>query len=53
MAESFVSTFKRYCGAPAHLRRTSRIALVVGLVLTGINEGDIPSHPVMPPRRQA
>ncbi|MCA1683329.1 MAG: hypothetical protein LC685_05010, partial [Actinobacteria bacterium] len=31
----------RYCAAHEHLRRTSRIALAVGLVLTGINEGDI------------
>lgn len=31
----------RYCAAREHLRRTTRIALAVGLVLTGINEGDI------------
>jgi hypothetical protein len=31
----------RYCAAHGHLRRTTRIALAVGLVLTGINEGDI------------
>jgi hypothetical protein len=30
-----------YCRAPAHLRRTLRIALVVGLVLTGINQLDV------------
>ncbi len=28
------------CCAPSTLRRTTRIAAVVGLVLTGINEGD-------------
>ena len=31
----------RYCAAPERLRRTSTIALVVGLVLTGVNEGDV------------
>ena len=31
----------RFCAAREHLRRTFRIALVVGLVLTAINEGDI------------
>ena len=30
-----------YCAQPAHLRRTVRIALVVGLVLTGINQLDV------------
>jgi hypothetical protein len=30
----------RICFARATLRRTTRIAAVVGLVLTGINEGD-------------
>jgi hypothetical protein len=30
-----------YCARPAHLRRTLRIALVVGLVLTAINQGDV------------
>src|SRR5262249_29403222 len=30
-----------FCAAPEHLRRTVKIALAVGLVLTGINEGDI------------
>ena len=32
------------CGARATLRRTVRIAVVVGLVLTGINEGDSLVH---------
>jgi len=27
----------RYCAAHEHLRRTTKIALAVGLVLTGIN----------------
>ena len=27
-----------YCGRPAHLRRTVRIALVVGVILNAINE---------------
>jgi hypothetical protein len=31
----------RYCGRPEHLRRTVRIALVVGLVLTAINQLDV------------
>jgi hypothetical protein len=31
----------RYCAQREHLRRTVKIALVVGLVLTGINEGDV------------
>lgn len=31
----------QYCRQPAHLRRTVRIALVVGLVLTTINELDV------------
>lgn len=30
-----------YCGRPAHLRRTLPIALVVGVVLTAINQGDV------------
>ena len=30
----------RYCGRPKNLRATVKIALVVGLLLTGINEGD-------------
>lgn len=30
-----------YCGQPRHLRRTGRIALVVGVVLTGINQADV------------
>lgn len=30
-----------YCARPEHLRRTLRIALVVGIVLTAINQGDI------------
>ena len=29
------------CRAPANLRRTTRIALVVGTVLTLINQGDV------------
>lgn len=31
----------RVCRSPETLRRTARIAFVVGLVLTGINEGDV------------
>jgi hypothetical protein len=31
----------RYCRQPAHLRRTLRIALVVGIVLTAINQADV------------
>jgi hypothetical protein len=31
----------RYCAQPAHLRRTLRIALVVGIVLTAINQLDV------------
>jgi hypothetical protein len=30
-----------YCRRPEHLRRTVRIALVVGLVLTAINQLDV------------
>jgi hypothetical protein len=30
-----------YCRQPAHLRRTVRIALVVGVVLTAINQLDV------------
>ena len=30
-----------YCAQPAHLRRTLRIALVVGLLLTLINQGAV------------
>jgi hypothetical protein len=30
-----------YCQQPEHLRRTLRIALVVGLVLTAINQLDV------------
>jgi hypothetical protein len=30
-----------YCLRPAHLRRTLRIALVVGIVLTAINQLDV------------
>ena len=30
-----------YCGRRAHLRRTVRIALVVGVVLTTINQLDV------------
>lgn len=30
-----------YCGQPQHLRRTLRIALVVGLLLTAINQLDV------------
>jgi hypothetical protein len=30
-----------YCRRPAHLRRTLRIALVVGIVLTVINQADV------------
>jgi hypothetical protein len=31
----------RYCRQPAHLRKTARIAAVVGLVLTAINQLDV------------
>jgi hypothetical protein len=31
----------RYCALRAHLRRTARIALVVGVVLTIINQADV------------
>ncbi len=31
----------RYCGQRQHLRRTVRIALVVGVVLTAINQLDV------------
>ena len=31
----------RYCAQPRHLRRTVRIAFVVGLVLTAINQLDV------------
>lgn len=30
-----------YCARPEHLRRTVRIALAVGVVLTTINQGDV------------
>lgn len=30
-----------YCRQPQHLRRTLRIALIVGLVLTAINQLDV------------
>lgn len=30
-----------YCSRPAHLRRTLGIALVVGVVLTIVNQGDV------------
>ena len=30
-----------YCSRPAHLRRTVRIAAVVGVVLTAINQLDV------------
>jgi hypothetical protein len=31
----------RYCARPQHLRRTCSIALVVGLVLTAVNQLDV------------
>jgi hypothetical protein len=31
----------RYCAEPEHLRRTLTIALVVGLVLTAVNQLDV------------
>ena len=31
----------RFCARPRHLRRTVTIAVVVGVVLTAINEGDL------------
>lgn len=30
-----------YCKRPEHLRRTARIALVVGIILTAINQLDV------------
>jgi len=30
-----------YCARPEHLRRTIRIAVVVGIVLTTINQADV------------
>lgn len=30
-----------YCARPAHLRRTARIAAIVGLVLTAVNQGAV------------
>jgi hypothetical protein len=30
-----------YCGRRAHLRRTRRIALTVGLILTAVNQGAV------------
>lgn len=36
-----VSEAVGYCFEPRHLRRTARIALVVGLLLTAINQGDV------------
>lgn len=30
-----------YCGQPRHLRRTVRIAIVVGILLTLINQGSV------------
>jgi len=31
----------RYCARPEHLRKTIRIALVVGVILTAINQADV------------
>jgi hypothetical protein len=31
----------RICREPEHLRRTGKIALVVGVILTAINQGDV------------
>ncbi len=31
----------RICREPEHLRRTAKIALVVGTILTAINQGDV------------
>jgi hypothetical protein len=31
----------RICARPEHLRRTTRIALVVGTILTLVNQGDV------------
>jgi hypothetical protein len=36
-----VSEALRICGRPEHLRRTIRIALVVGTILTLINQADV------------
>ena len=38
---SAVAEAIHYCARPAHLRRTVRIALVVGVVLTAINQLDV------------
>ena len=36
-----ISEACRYCSRPAHLRRTVKIAIVVGLILTAINQADV------------
>jgi hypothetical protein len=38
---AYVADALSYCRRPAHLRRTLRIALVVGIVLTAINQLDV------------
>ncbi len=38
---SAVATAIAYCARPEHLRRTGRIALVVGVVLTLINQSGV------------
>jgi hypothetical protein len=40
-AEAGLRGALRYCGQRQHLRRTLRIALVVGIVLTAINQLDV------------
>src|SRR5262245_26349554 len=40
-AETGLRGALRYCGQRKHLRRTIRIALVVGIVLTAINQLDV------------
>ncbi len=41
MSERPVVTAVRYCCQPQHLRRTVTIALIVGVVLTTINQLDV------------
>lgn len=36
-----ISAAIAYCARPAHMRRTTRIALVVGLLLSAVNQGSV------------
>jgi hypothetical protein len=38
---AWVKEALRICRQPEHLRRTAKIALVVGTILTAINQGDV------------